>query len=256
MTQTIDTVGDATVASRFTTARRRLAGAQKSTAAVPAYLRYVNRRLGGVLACVGFALRLSPTQVSLLSATCSTAALVLLAWAPSTVPVGFVVAVLMALGYALDSADGQLARVRGGGTPAGEWLDHVLDIGKLALVHSCVLIALYRNFELRHPAILLVPLAFLAAQTVSFFGNMLRDQLRAKAGVSKTPPSARNSLLSSLVLLPFDHGTVCWMFVLLGWHSAFLVVYAALAAVTIAFAARALLRSYRNLRSLDVGSPG
>ena len=57
---------------------------------------------------------------------------------------GVVVSLLLILGYALDSADGQLARLLGGGTPEGEWLDHVIDSAKLATIHLAVLVSLYR----------------------------------------------------------------------------------------------------------------
>ncbi len=254
VTESIDTSVSGSAGTRYALARERVASAQKSSVAVPAYLRYVNRRAGGELACLAYAVRLTPVQVSLFSAAFSTVALVALAWAHSTLPVGIAVAVAMAIGYALDSADGQLARIRGGGTLAGEWLDHALDIGKLTLLHSCVLIALYRNFGLDHPAFLLVPLGFLMAQVTGFFGNMLRDQLRGKAGVSRQPPSTRGSLLSSLVLLPFDHGTACWMFVVLGWHAAFLGVYTVLFVLSAAFAMRTLWRCYQNLYALDVAA--
>lgn len=240
--------------ARFRTARGRLAAAQKSSAAVPAYLRYVNRRLGGYLACLGYALRLTPTVVSVLSAAASLAGLVVLAAAPATVPVGFAVALATALGYALDSADGQLARVRGGGTVAGEWLDHVLDIAKTTVLHACVLITVYRHFDLAD-AWLLVPLAFLLAQVTTFFATMLRDALRMQAGLSRQPVSERGSFASSLILLPVDHGTLCWSFALLGWPAAFFGVYSALAVLSVLFCLRALRRAYRGLGSLDTESP-
>lgn len=243
-----------TPAARLAVARSRLAGAQKSNAAVSAYLRYVNRKLGGQLACLAFALRLTPTHVTLLSALTSLAGLIVLAAAPASAGVGILVAVLMALGYALDSADGQLARVRGGGTVAGEWLDHVVDIAKTVVLHSCVLITLYRHFDI-DARWLFVPLIFLLAQVTTFFSTMLRDALRMQAGLSRQPPTKHASLRSSLILLPVDHGTLCWSFALLGWHAGFLGVYTALAVISTLFAVRAVERAYRGLAALDHGSP-
>jgi phosphatidylglycerophosphate synthase len=242
------------VSARYASARARLAGAQKSNAAVPAYLRYVNRKAGGLLACVAFALRLTPTQVTALSALASAAGLVVLALAPSSVAVGIVVAALLALGYALDSADGQLARVRGGGTVAGEWLDHVVDIAKTVALHGCVLIAMYRHFDVARPW-LLVPLGFMLAQVTHFFATMLRDALRMQAGLARQPASKHASLLSSLVLLPVDHGTLCWSLALLGWHDGFLAGYTALGAVAVLFAGRTLARTHRGLTALSHESP-
>ena len=242
------------VSGRYAIARARLAGAQKGNAAVPAYLRYVNRRAGGWFACLAYAVRLTPTQVSALSAVASGAGLVVLALAPATGVIGVIVAAALALGYALDSADGQLARVRGGGTVAGEWLDHVLDIAKTIVLHSCALIALYRHFDIDR-SWLLVPLAFLLAQVTTFFATMLRDALRMQAGLTRQPPSKHASLLSSLVLVPVDHGTLCWSFALLGWHAGFLTVYTALAAIAVLFASRGLIRAYRGLAALNHESP-
>ena len=247
-------VHDDSFSQRFVLARARLAGAQKPNAAVPAYLRYVNRKAGGWFACLGFAARLTPSQVSLLSAATSLAGLVVLALAPADAAVGIVVAVALALGYALDSADGQLARVLGGGTVAGEWLDHVLDIVKTTVLHACVLITLYRHFAIG-AGWLLVPLAFLLAQVTTFFATILRDALRMQAGLSRQPPSKRVSLRSSLILLPIDHGTLCWTFALLGWHVGFLALYMALAIVAVLFGVRVLARGHRGLASLGHGSP-
>ncbi|HEX8768804.1 MAG TPA: hypothetical protein VF714_10560, partial [Jatrophihabitans sp.] len=56
---------------RYAYARSRLAGAQKSSASTPVYLRFVNRKAGGVLAAAAYALRLTPTQVTLASSATS-----------------------------------------------------------------------------------------------------------------------------------------------------------------------------------------
>ena len=55
------------------------------------------------------------------------------------------VTVLLLLGYALDSADGQVARLSGRSGPAGEWLDHVTDQARTVSLHMAVLIWLYRR---------------------------------------------------------------------------------------------------------------
>jgi phosphatidylglycerophosphate synthase len=57
-----------------------------------------------------------------------------LATAPATWFVGLITVVLV-LGYALDAADGQLARLRGGGSSLGEWLDHMIDSAKVVGPH-------------------------------------------------------------------------------------------------------------------------
>src|SRR5829696_6747744 len=93
----------------------RLAGAQKPAAfGSPAYSRFVNRRIGRYLAAAAFELRLTPNQVTAFSALCSLAGIVAIATVRPSWWLGVGVALALALGYALDSADGQLARLRGG----------------------------------------------------------------------------------------------------------------------------------------------
>ena len=98
----------------------RLGGAQKSAVGVPAYLRFVNRRLGGWLAALGYGIGLTPNHLTAISAILSAAAMVFLCLVAPTIPVSVAITALLLAGYAFDSADGQLSRVRGDGTPAGE----------------------------------------------------------------------------------------------------------------------------------------
>ena len=242
--------------SRFTYARSRLAGAQKSTASVPAYLRFVNRRAGGLLAAAGYALRLTPTQVTLLSSIASFCGIAVLILHRSSVPAGIAVSLLLLLGYALDSADGQLARVRGGGSKAGEWLDHVADVAKISSLHSAVAIAVLRYFDLGSLLYLAVPVIFLVANVTQFFGMMLRDKLTVtagpgsvKAGAGPTLGKAAGSpsLLVAWLLLPLDHGTLALAFLVLGAHTLFLWCYGLLALCTVAFSVRSLTKAYRGL---------
>lgn len=235
---------------RFGYARARLAGAQKSTASVPAYLRFVNRKAGGLLAAAAFALRLTPTQVTLLSSACSFVGIGVLILHRSTVPAGILVSLLLLLGYALDSADGQLARVRGGGTKAGEWLDHVADVAKISSLHSAVAIAVLRYFELESLLYLAVPVIFLIANVTQFFGMMLRDKLTA-ASRPQAGSAGSSSLLVAWLLLPLDHGSLALAFLVLGVHTLFLWCYGFLALCTVAFAVRSLGKAYRGLLNAE-----
>ncbi|MFL6164081.1 MAG: CDP-alcohol phosphatidyltransferase family protein [Jatrophihabitantaceae bacterium] len=244
---------DTLTESRFATARGRLGSAQKPTASVPAYLRFVNRRAGGWLAALAYAVDLSPTQVTVLSALSSFAGIALLLIATPTLAIGCGVAGLLLLGYALDSADGQLARVRGGGSKAGEWLDHVVDMAKLTSLHSAVAVSILRFFDVPRLT-LAIPLVFGIANATQFLGMMLRDQLRAGAGQPAAARTGTSSVLRAWLLLPLDHGALGLVFLLLGWHSAFLVGYGLLALCTVAFALRSLTKAYLGLVALDRSS--
>ena len=226
---------------------RRLAGAQKGAKGAPAYSRFVNRPIGRVLAAVAFHRGLTPDAVTGLSAVCTFTGLGVVALAPHTWLTGVLVAALLVLGYALDSADGQLARLRGGGSPAGEWLDHAVDSAKVVAVHLCVLVGLYRTGELA-TGWLLVPLGFAVVAVTHFSLTLLNEALRAQHGArtrAAAAPGERASVLRSLLVVPTDYGVLCLVFVLLGATPLFLTAYGLLALGTTAYLLLALPR-WRN----------
>ena len=236
---------------RFADAYARLATAQKGHArGAPAYSVYVNRRLGRFFAAFGFTIGWTPDALTIISALNTLAALVILIAAPAGLGVGFLVAVLLVLGYAWDSADGQLARLRGGGTLSGEWLDHFVDALKISSLHLCVLVALWLHTPARDTAWLIVPLIFSVVSVVSFFGMLLNDLLKGKSGVASTHARGGGTAIRSLMLLPTDFGLICLVFVL--WGSPFfLPAYAVLAAANAAFLVLAALKWHGEMRALD-----
>ena len=215
----------------------RLGQAQKGAAGAPAYSRFVNRRLGRLLAAAAFLAGLTPNAVTGLSALCTFSGIALLVLVSPTWWLGVVVAALLVLGYALDSADGQLARLRGGGSPAGEWLDHMVDALKIASLHLVLLVGLYRFAPVGRGAVLLLPLAFSVVSVVLFFGTLLNEAMRAQHGARTRAArtAERPSVLRSLVVVPTDYGLLCLVFVLLGATSVFLWVYGVLAVATAAY---------------------
>lgn len=232
-------------------AYRRLARAQKGHArGAPAYSVYVNRRLGRVLAAIAYRFGLTPNQVSILSAVHSFLAIVLIAVVPATIPIGVVIALLLVLGYAWDSADGQVARLRGGGTPQGEWLDHFIDTLKISSLHLAVLVGLYHSLPDAAMAALAIPLVFSVCSAAAFSGMLLNDLLKGKYAVASTHERGGGTWSRSLILLPTDFGLVCLVFVLWGWPTAFIVVYGLLAAVSLAFLVMAAVKWYRDIGEL------
>jgi phosphatidylglycerophosphate synthase len=227
-----------------------LSRAQKSSAGTPVYSRFVNRRIGRYLAAAAFLLGRTPNQVSLASGFCSLIGIVLIALVEPSLPLALVVTALLVLGYALDSADGQLARLRGGGSPLGEWLDHMIDCVKVALLHSAVLISLYRFDALSNELVLLIPLAYLCVSTVMFFGLILIDQLRRRHGGAK--PNVRgDSVVKSLLIAPTDYGILCLVFLAFGRPSVFIVLYAAMLVANLVFLLAAIAKWYRELAALQ-----
>ncbi|WP_152187773.1 CDP-alcohol phosphatidyltransferase family protein [Georgenia satyanarayanai] len=212
----------------FTQSVRALRTAQKSNRGAPLYSRLVNRPLGRLLAALAHQAGLTPNQVTAVSAGFTFTGIAVVALVPPSPTMSVGVALLLVVGYALDSADGQLARLRGGGTVAGEWLDHVCDCLKVATVHLAVLVSLYRFADLPEPW-LLVPLLFAPVDTLHFFGFIHTDNLRKPSGpVLAVSERSRPSFLRSVLSLPTDYGLLCLVFVTLAWPELFLLLYGAM----------------------------
>lgn len=235
-------------------AMRRLRGAQKSSKGAPLYSLYVNRPLGRVFAAVAFRLRMTPNQVTAVSAVFTGVGIVLIALAPVTAWIGIPIMVALCLGYALDSADGQLARLRGGGSTTGEWLDHVIDSAKTSALHLAVLIAFFRHYDVSGWR-LLVPIVFAVVAAVHFFGMILNEQLartrRVQAGLGPSLPQRTSPRWMSVAKLPTDYGLLCAAFVIFGLPVVFVAVYALLALANLGYLVLILPKWYREMGALD-----
>lgn len=229
----------------------RLGTAQKGAArGAPAYSRFVNRRIGRYLAAAAYRAGLSPNAVTGVSALFTFSGIALLIALPPSWGQGTAVAVLLVLGYAWDSADGQVARLTGLGSPAGEWLDHAVDAVKVVTLPLALAVGLAVH-EVVAPAWLLVPLVSAITSSVLFFAMILTDQIRRAHGVqSQAPTDGRFPWLRSVLVLPTDYGVLCWAFLLLGAPTVFLSVYATITVCTTAFLALALVKWFREVREL------
>lgn len=230
-----------------------LRGAQKPARGTAAYSRYVNRPAGRRAAALLHVAGLTPNGATAVSATLSGLGIVLLALAPPGVSTGLGVAVLLAAGYVMDSVDGQLARLRGGGSVSGEWLDHTIDCFKTSLLHLAVLVSWYRFPPIEDETALLVPLLYEVVQVVTFFGLILMPFLRNRAGApaATTTSTAPEHPFRTFAILPTDYGLLCWTFVLLAWPVAFLVAYSLLTVANTCALAVGLRKWWRELVALD-----
>lgn len=250
----------ATVTMSYREALHTLKSRQKSGKGAPAYSRFVNRRLGRHLAAAAYQARLTPNAVTALSGLCSFTGIALLALLPPSLPLAFAVTAALVLGYALDSADGQLARLRGGGSRSGEWLDHMIDAVKISSLHLAVLIFLFRAGVPADRAWLLIPIGFTVVAAVSFFGMILNDQLRRASGLASgqdaaADPGRSASALRSLLVVPTDYGVLCLIFLLLAWPAAFFVGYGVLFAGSAGYLLLAAVKWFRDMRALDRSAP-
>lgn len=242
--------------SSITEAITELRGAQKSSKGAPAYSRFVNRPLGRVFAAVAHTMGLSPNTVTLISGSvtyCGIAAIMLIdpRWWSS-----ILITVLLVLGYALDSADGQVARLQGRGSLAGEWLDHMADALKMASIHIAVLISWFRFSDLSR-SWLVVPVVFQIVASVFFFGVILTDLLRRISKLEKVGEavpvvndSAKTSALYALAVLPADYGFLCLIFLTLWVQPLFVAIYTTLAVVNTLLLAASGFRWFNAVNSL------
>jgi phosphatidylglycerophosphate synthase len=217
--------------SRISVSMAELACKQKTSKGVSLYSRFINRPAGRFFAALGQLLGMTPNQMTLASALCTFSAIAVLAAVPPSWASGVLIAALLILGFILDSADGQLARLTDASNAAGEWLDHVVDCARSVLIHSAVLISFYRFFEPANPWMLTVPLVFQFAAVVLFVAGTLAALLKRSAGRSGS--GAAPSMARSVLLLPADFGILAATFVLLGSGQLFVVVYSALAAIQV-----------------------
>lgn len=235
---------------RYREAAGRLSSAQKPAYGAPAYSRFVNRPAGRRIAALAYAARLTPNAVTGISAVLSAAAVACLALLPIGTGTGVLVAALLALGYAFDAADGQLARLTGTGGPGGEWLDHVVDMAKTVLVHGTVAVSLVAHTAAVPTWQVAAVVGFATVNVVSFFGWLLAELLQriSPPAVHSHPrASGKAPLLRSLLRLPNDYGALLWIFVLWG-ITLFWWAYLLLFAANVVILAAAMPVWYRQAR--------
>lgn len=232
----------------------QLRTAQKSSKGAPIYSLVVNRPLGRLFAAMAFQLRMTPNQVTAISAVFTFAGIGVLALATPRLSVGIVVGLALVIGYAFDSADGQLARLRGGGSVAGEWLDHVIDSIKTVVLHLAVMITFFLHVPLPSPGLLLIPIGFTVVSAVHFFGMILTEQLtRVKRVSMGLSPNAAGSTPRwfALAKLPTDYGFLCLSFVLLGAPWVFGGLYTLLGLASLGYLVLILRKWYHEMVALD-----
>lgn len=225
----------------FTAALQRLDAAQKPGVGVPAYTRWVNRRAARYLCAAAAHVGATPSAVSVLSILVTFTGLgAFLALHRTPLLAGALAAMLLALGYALDSADGQLARLQQTSSLQGEWLDHTLDAIRMPAVH----LSIAGGFLLQgSPTLAVVAAVYSAVASASFLSQILGSQLRDRAQAERVQVRRHQSWL----LLPADPGVLCWAFVLWAVLPLFGLVYLALFLTNILHFILSARRRWREL---------
>ena len=238
-----------TVVDRYRDDVAALGAAQKSSRGAPPYSLWINRPLGRRFAAVAHQLGLSPNHVSLISAAFTMSGLALFAFAAPNWWLALTVVALLLVGYAVDAADGQLARLTTGGTLAGEWLDHTLDMVKIGAFHAAVLISAHRHSAELGVWPAAVALGFVVVATSSFFVLILTDQLRRSAGAQA--PERSSGWWFGLLGLPTDYGVQCLWMAARPAEQVFFVGYAVLAVANLGYFGVGAVNRFRQLAAVD-----
>ncbi|MBK6671340.1 MAG: CDP-alcohol phosphatidyltransferase family protein [Actinobacteria bacterium] len=227
----------------------RLKNHQKSRKGAPLYSLYINRPIGRYIAAAAATFGMTPNQVSIISAFISWTAIVLAAALRPTPATAALVVALLLLGYAVDSADGQLARLRSGGSLAGEWLDHCLDVVKVSALHLAVLISAQRFDADLGAWPQVAAFAFELVAVTGFFTFILTEQLRRRAPTAPAPTSPGG--MWRVLMLPTDWGVQCLWLIVRPASTLFFVGYGALAAANGVHLVATTVRRWRWFRDVD-----
>lgn len=226
-----------------------LGAAQKPGSGVPAYTRWVNRKVARYFAAGAVKFGITPNGVTAISAILSFMGILLLLFVEPSFLSALGIAVFFALGYALDSADGQVARVTGMSSPAGEWLDHVVDAIRTPVQHLAVLVGFIRfqdHWPMNGWPLWWLPMAFAVLTVGYFMSQILAEQLRNNR---KTAAPPAGGPLRSFINLHMDAGTFCWIFIFWGWGWGFVVVYGLLFLAFLLTTAMSMRRKYLSLNT-------
>ncbi|HEX6967660.1 MAG TPA: CDP-alcohol phosphatidyltransferase family protein [Micromonosporaceae bacterium] len=215
------------------------------------YSEAISQRIGAVFAVVADRLGLSPTALTLtnLAIGFATSITLVVAAGPvaaGTAPawaVGLVGLLGWQLAYALDCADGQLARVTGQGSPAGARVDVLCDVAtQIGLATALAATAIAQRPQ--------TPIWLLTIFAGSLLVNLMTSVLQSGPSAASMVPST--SLPVRLVKLVRDYGAITaaiGLVLVLAPHQTVWVIVAltlvngGFLLASIAFAARAAARS-------------
>ncbi len=208
------------------------------------YTRIINRPLGLYLAK-----RLtffSPDAVTLAAFAILTIACILLPKLANTWW-AFIIWPMLVLNYALDSADGQLARVQGSQSLRGEWLDHTLDGTRIVLINCAFLVAvvLSSDFKLIHIGMTAFVICILSQVTIYVASNFRVFILKTRLGNELEGIDGLMGTVKKVLAAPADFGLFIIVSIFLVDLKLFVPIYAGYAVYISAVCLLTVWMTYR-----------
>jgi phosphatidylglycerophosphate synthase len=182
-----------------------------------------------------------------MSISCTVIGLMYIATIGYTTVGGIIISiVILLLGYALDSADGQLARLRNLHSEAGEYLDHIVDCVKMPIFHITVTLIIIRSVQLENELIIFYLLTISVFASAKYFSSEIKEKLLTRKGISNRGMKKYEMIL----LTPFDYGVMCFIFLFTLFDLLF-QVYVVWGFFYIVFCMLSFVRSFKQLSMLS-----
>lgn len=153
---------------------------------------------------------------------------------------------LLYFAYALDSADGQLARLLNKQSKTGEWLDHSLDAVKIPLMHGVAIILIIEN-KMPGKLLIIFYLTVLSLASANFLSGILKSKLIKKHITENNYIEEKNSTIRSILTLPLDYGIFALLFLFTYKSDWFILLYNIWGIVFIVYSVLLFAKSWREL---------
>lgn len=184
---------------------------QKKGAGTPAYTRFINRWLGKILTSVLACFNISPNVISITSSIITIITFFLFFMVTSFWQ-SFILVILLYFAYALDSADGQLARLLNKQSKSGEWLDHTLDAIKIPLSQGTAIFLIVAH-KFPEKSVLFFYLIILSLACANFLSGILKSKLFPNYSSTSVQISEKHNIIRSFITLPLDYGVFISLYI-------------------------------------------
>lgn len=232
---------------------RNLRLSQKKGTGTPLYTRFVNRWLGQVFASIFAKWNASPNTISYISAIISLGTYISFLFITDlSIYHSLILYFLLVIGFALDSADGLVARLLSKQSVKGEWLDHSFDAIKIPLGHGVAFLLIINGIELSIYMQLFLLLILVAASS-QFLSNILKGVLRDKKDTKDSHTKEHTfdirskSFIRSVLTLPLDYGLFMIFFIFTPYIDLFYKIYAVWGGFYILFTILSFVKSSKEI---------